>query len=152
MRDAQRSRQPIPVEEIHPCSGPPRPDRIDGQSRRGRRQCCHGELLRPGTEKRSRPPPVGEPGTVENRDRDVDRADISPPSPTSSVGSIDTCRVRSNHRASCSRSMTLTLSPFFASVPFAVLLKRVAAAEIERNVALDELEDANSELRRRLAA
>src|SRR5699024_9664857 len=33
-----------------------------------------------------------------------------------------------------------------------VLLKRVAAAEIERNVALDELEDANSELRRRLAA
>src|SRR5699024_11389696 len=44
---------------------------------------------------------------------------ISPTSPTSPVGSIDTSRVRSNHRASCSRSMTLTLSPFFASVPFA---------------------------------
>src|SRR5699024_6953943 len=40
-----------------------------------------------------------------------------PTSPTSPVGSIDTSRVRSNHRASCSRSMTLTLSPFFASVP-----------------------------------
>ena len=41
---------------------------------------------------------------------------------------------------------------FALGIYFAVLLKRVAAAEIERNVALDELEDANSELRRRLAA
>src|SRR5699024_5971517 len=75
-------------------------------------------VLRPVAEERSRPSPVDHSRPVENRDRDLDRADISPTSPTSPVGSIDTSRVRSNHRASCSRSLTLKLSPFFASVPF----------------------------------
>ncbi|AZL05116.1 hypothetical protein CXR25_05415 [Brevibacterium aurantiacum] len=41
-----------------------------------------------------------------------------------SCRSIDTSRVRSNHRASCSRSLTLKLSPFFASVPFRPLVER----------------------------
>jgi putative transposase len=63
---------PIPVEEIHPRTGAPRPDRIDGQSRRGRRQRCHGIVFRSGAEERSRPSPVGESRAVEARDRDVD--------------------------------------------------------------------------------
>lgn len=36
---------------------------------------------------------------------------------TSSVRSIDIDRLRSSHRASCTRSLTLTLSPILASVP-----------------------------------
>jgi hypothetical protein len=38
---------------------------------------------------------------------------------------FDTYRVRSIHRASCSRSMTLTLSPFIASVPVVSLSAHV---------------------------
>ena len=70
------------------------------------------------------PQPVGHSRPVENRDRDLDRTDISSTSSTSSVGSIDTSGVRSNHRASCPRSMTLTLSPFFASVPIPPFVAR----------------------------
>jgi putative transposase len=54
---------------------------------------------------------------VADRDRDLDRADVSPASETRPIGSIDTCRVRSNHRVSCTRSLTLKLSPNPASVP-----------------------------------
>src|SRR5699024_12019266 len=60
---------------------------------------------------------MGHERPVENRDRDLDREDVSPASAASPVGSIDTGRVRSNHRASCPGSLTLTLSPILASVP-----------------------------------
>src|SRR5699024_4130663 len=117
MHGTQRPWQSVSIKEIHSESGLPRPCWVDGPGRCCWRQRGHGVILRPAAEERSRPSPVGESGAVENRDRDVDRADVSPSSAASPVRSFDTCRVRSNYWVTCSRSVTPELSPLLASVP-----------------------------------
>jgi transposase InsO family protein len=76
---------------------PPRPGRVDGTCRCRWGQRGHGELLRTAAEQRPGPPPMVDPGGASDCDRDLDRADLPPPSSPEQSGPVDPHRVRDHH-------------------------------------------------------
>jgi putative transposase len=71
--------------------------RLDGPGRFSGRQRRHGELLLAPAEERPGPPPLGHPRPAADRDRHMDRKDLSPPAPPGSTRPIDPNRIRYHH-------------------------------------------------------
>ena len=97
LRGPHGPRIAISKQEVRPRSRPSRHGRIDGPSRCCRRQRRHGELLLPAPEERPQPPALGHPRRTADRDRDLDREDLSPPPSTGRPRPIDPHRVRDHH-------------------------------------------------------
>ena len=73
-----------------------RPDRLDGQGRRLRRQRRHGIVLRPAAKERPGPPALAKPRPVAPGDHYLDRADLPPKAPATSAWKTHTHRIRDN--------------------------------------------------------
>ena len=56
-----------------------------------------GVVLQPAAEKRSGPPLLGHTSGAAHRDRDLDRADLPPPTPAGPTGPFDPDRIRGHH-------------------------------------------------------
>ncbi|GAW48461.1 Transposase, partial [Nocardioides sp. PD653] len=65
--------------------------------RRGRRQRRYGVVLLAAAEERPQPPFLDDPGRAADRDRQVDRADLPPPSEAGFPRAIDPGRIRADH-------------------------------------------------------
>jgi putative transposase len=78
-------------------------DRLDGAGvlRGGQRR--DGIVLLAAAEQRPQPPDLGHPRTAARRDRDLDRADLPPPSPPTSARPTHPHRVRDAHQLQPSR-------------------------------------------------
>ncbi len=75
---SQRSRQPVPVQEVRPRPQSPPAARLDGPSRSLRRQRRHGILLRPAPKERPGPATLDQPSPTTAGDRLLDRNQLPP--------------------------------------------------------------------------
>lgn len=94
LRRPFRQGKSISLSESDPRVGPSLYGRIDRQSRCCGRQRGDGELIFTPAEERLRPPLLGHPRRAAHRERDLDRMDLPPPTPTRPAGPIDPRRVR----------------------------------------------------------
>src|SRR5699024_4520446 len=108
----------VPVAEVRARAEPSPPHRLNGKGRRRRRQCGDGVLLRTAPEERPGPEAVADPRRAPDRDRHLDRTQVSPPPSTGPSGSIDPHRIRDHHEPGREpRGLTPQLSPNGAAVP-----------------------------------
>src|SRR5699024_10707471 len=108
----------VPVAEGRARAEPSPPHRLNGKGRRRRRQCGDGVLLRTAPEERPGPEAVADPRRAPDRDRHLDRTQVSPPPTTGPSGSIDPHRIRDHHEPGREpRGLTPPLSPNGAAVP-----------------------------------
>src|SRR5699024_10676255 len=84
-----------------------------------------GVLLRTAPEERPGPEAVADPRRAPDRDRHLDRTQVSPPPSTGPSGSIDPHRIRDHHEPGREpRGLTPQLSPNGAAVPCMTPLTR----------------------------
>src|SRR5690606_13475996 len=93
-----RPRLAVPVTEIRRRAAPPRHHRVHGPCRRRRRHRRAGTLLRPSTEERPEPTPVGHPSRTAPGNHPLDRTHLPPPQAPTPPRPHDPDRVRDRLR------------------------------------------------------
>src|SRR5699024_1108977 len=108
----------VPRCTVRHLAHPAPPRGLDAKGRRRRRQCGDGVLLPTAPEERPGPEAVADPRRAPDRDRHLDRTQVSPPPSTGPSGSIDPHRIRDHHEPGREpRGLTPQLSPNGAAVP-----------------------------------
>src|SRR5690606_5286207 len=87
----------VPCPTLPEGAAPPRTGRLDGPSRRGRRQRGDGELLLHVADQRARLASLGNARRAAARNHPLDRSDLPPASPPTQVGEVDPGGVRRHH-------------------------------------------------------